>query len=203
VLHVLAHWPRNARDGSYAEDVQVLDVGCGTGALGGLLRALSNDAPGVVKATLNGFDLTDSMLDVCRERGVYRGRLWQHSMTEYPWPFESDSMDLVMCNGVLIYVKDSDVLEEMVRVTRPGGKAVLMIRVDGFGTYKDKIAELEQDGSWHLVDVSETRNNFPGGDDLSDAETVLYNVYVFEKNPAAEDAWGSDADVEEKERIGG
>mmetsp|Transcript_42491 Transcript_42491/g.133197 ORF Transcript_42491/g.133197 Transcript_42491/m.133197 type:complete len:144 (-) Transcript_42491:397-828(-) len=143
------------------------------------------------------------MLDVCRERGVYRGRLWQHSMTEYPWPFESDSMDLVMCNGVLIYVKDSDVLEEMVRVTRPGGKAVLMIRVDGFGTYKDKIAELEQDGSWHLVDVSETRNNFPGGDDLSDAETVLYNVYVFEKNPAAEDAWGSDADVEEKERIGG
>eukprot|EP00968_Pinguiococcus_pyrenoidosus_P027854 scaffold7508_cov267-Pinguiococcus_pyrenoidosus.AAC.5 len=121
-------------------------------------------------------------------------------------------MDLVMCNGVLIYVKDSACLDEMVRILRPGGtvvclktpaaimplsfpppsplppsacptgKAVLMIRVDGYDTYKEKIEHLEKTQAWRIVDVSETRNNFPGGSEQEqENEDVLYNIHIFEK----------------------
>mmetsp|Transcript_1197 Transcript_1197/g.5069 ORF Transcript_1197/g.5069 Transcript_1197/m.5069 type:complete len:151 (-) Transcript_1197:511-963(-) len=122
------------------------------------------------------------MLEICRKRGLYNGGLHLQSLTEYPWPFESNSMDLVMCNGVLIYVKDSACLDEMVRILRPGGKAVLMIRVDGYDTYKEKIEHLEKTQAWRIVDVSETRNNFPGGSEQEqENEDVLYNIHIFEK----------------------
>lgn len=59
-------------------------------------------------------------------------------MAECPWPVDSASIDVCMCNGVLIYVDDPSCLDEFVRVTKIGGYCVLMFRHDGYPTYAEK-----------------------------------------------------------------
>lgn len=55
------------------EDSPILDVGCGTGLLGGLLSAS--------ECVVDGADISPAMLRVCKEKGVYR-QLFEVDLTE-------------------------------------------------------------------------------------------------------------------------
>lgn len=97
----------------WARDADVLEVGCGTGLI---LRRVE---PFARRAT--GIDISPGMLEVARERGL---EVLEGNATELP--FEDESFDLVYSFKVLAHVKDIDLaFDEMLRVTRPGGRLVL------------------------------------------------------------------------------
>ncbi len=93
----------------YARGKRVLEVGCGTGLILERIAQVADEAVGI--------DLSPGMLEKARERGL---TVEEASATELP--FEDDSFDLVCSFKVLAHVPDiGEALEEIARVTRPGG----------------------------------------------------------------------------------
>src|SRR5437016_1773501 len=98
----------------------VLDVGCGTGAI---LKQLGNPEENV------GIDLAAEAVSFCRQRGLNNVR--QGDICALP--FDDASFDAVICSSVLYHEWVSNVegaVCEMHRVLRPGG--VLLINVPAF-----------------------------------------------------------------------
>lgn len=95
-----------------------LDVGCGTGVLAARLAAVGFEMAGV--------DPSEGMLEVLRARAPEVDAR-RASGTELP--FADDGFDLVITVAVLHHVADRaavrGVLAEMVRVLRPGGRAIV------------------------------------------------------------------------------
>ena len=101
-------------------DKQIVDVGCGTGAI---LKRLGNPARNV------GIDLAPEAISFCRQRGLDNVR--QGDICALP--FEDASFDAVICSSVLYHEWVGDVasaLREMHRVLRPNG--VLLVNVPAF-----------------------------------------------------------------------
>lgn len=93
-----------------------LDLGCGTGLCGPLLRPLLRPLIG----RLEGVDLSAEMLALARERGVYDA-LAQGDITEWMQHTER-RFDLVVAADVFIYIGDLDAVWAAVRrVLQPGG----------------------------------------------------------------------------------
>jgi len=99
--------------------LDVLDLGCGTGLCGPLLRPMA--------ATLAGVDLSAGMIEKARERGVYdileTGELVAMLRQTPP-----ESFDLLTAADVLIYIGDlSPAMEAAYRALRPGGMLVFSV----------------------------------------------------------------------------
>jgi len=91
----------------------LLELGIGTG-----LGALSFHKAGL---KIIGIDKSPSMIERCRRRGL-QWTVYQHDLTQTPWPLESDSVDHVISAGVTHFIKDlRPLFEEASRVMRPGG----------------------------------------------------------------------------------
>jgi len=100
-----------------AQDLQILDAGCGTG---GAMKYLSP------WGTVTGCDLSTLGLAFCRRRAL--PRLGQASVTSLPFP--SASFDLVTSFDVLYHRAVTDyhsALAEFWRVLRPGGRLILRL----------------------------------------------------------------------------
>jgi SAM-dependent methyltransferase len=97
-----------------------LDVGCGVGHWGQLLARVL--PPG---ARVHGIDRDESWIREAAARAKARGladRFSYHTATADRLPFPNAQFDLVTCQTVLIHMPDpSAALDEMIRVTRPGG----------------------------------------------------------------------------------
>jgi SAM-dependent methyltransferase len=95
----------------------VLDVGSGTGSNLRMLRDL-----GFVDVI--GLDSSEEAIRFCSEKGlgpVRRGDICA-------MPFASDSFDLVLATDVIEHVEDDGLaLQEIARVLRPGGKALITV----------------------------------------------------------------------------
>jgi len=90
-----------------------LDLGCGTGLFGALLK------PKV--GVLKGVDISPGMLSEAAPRGIY-DELAQGHMLAYLLSQEPASVDLVVAVDVFIYVGAlEEVFAEAARVLRPGG----------------------------------------------------------------------------------
>lgn len=88
---------------------RVLEVGCGTGLLLSRMAEFASLA--------HGIDLSPGMLDKARARGL---SVTEASATQLP--FDDASFDVTCSFKVLAHVEDiGSALEEMSRVTRPGG----------------------------------------------------------------------------------
>lgn len=93
--------------------LDVLDMGCGTGLCGPLLRPLA--------ATLAGVDLSPAMIDKARERGVY-DILETGELVSLLRQAPPESFDLLTAADVLIYLGDlSPLMEAAQRALRPNG----------------------------------------------------------------------------------
>ncbi len=93
-----------------------LDLGCGTGLCGPLLRPYLHPRDG----RLEGVDLSSAMLGLARERGVY-DTLAQGDIIEFMQHTEQ-RFDLVVAADVFIYIGDLDPVWAAVRrVLQPGG----------------------------------------------------------------------------------
>ena len=101
-------------------DKEILDAGCGTGAI---LQRLGNPAKNA------GIDLAPEAIQFCHERGL--DNVQQGDICALP--FADASFDAVICSSVLYHQWVRDVataIHEMGRVLRPGG--LLVINVPAF-----------------------------------------------------------------------
>ena len=152
-----------------AKDSRVLDAGAGTGLVGQLLSREGY-------AQIAAMDLSLGMLEEARKKKVYQ-EFHQMVMGE-PLGFDTDSFDAVVSVGVLtVGHAPASSLDELVRITRPGGHVVFSLRPDIYesGGFKDKQAELETVGKWKLAEEGEKFQPLPKGE-----PEVFHQVWVYQ-----------------------
>ncbi len=107
-------------------DADVLDLGCGTGLCGILLKPLAR--------RLVGVDLSPGMLDKARERALYDELICADIgsvMQQRPASF-----DLVVAGDVFVYIGDLNaVMRDAHTALRPGGRFVFSIETVDSGEY--------------------------------------------------------------------
>lgn len=126
----------------------ILDAGAGTGQVGDGLAVLGY-------RELTAIDLSEGMLRVAAGRKVY-GELKRQVLGE-PLDFPDDTFAAFVSAGSFgPGHAPPDGLDELVRVTRPGGHAVFNVREDTFVAqgYGAKIEALSQAGAWSLLEDS-------------------------------------------------
>ena len=109
--------------------MRVLELGCGTGEDSRALARIVGPEGEVV-----GIDASEAMISVARQRSEGTGLpVSFHVGDAMQLDLPTDSFDAVRCERLLIHVPDpAVVLGEMVRVTRPGGRVVVVdIDFDG------------------------------------------------------------------------
>ena len=151
--------PKNAR---------VLDAGAGTGLVG---KFLSENGYSKMVA----MDLSAGMLEEARKKNVYQ-EFHQMTMGE-PLGFSADSFDAVVSVGVLtVGHAPASSLDELIRITRPGGYVVFSLRPDVYESagFKEKQAELEGEGKWKLAEESEKFQPLPKGE-----PEVFHQLWVY------------------------
>jgi predicted TPR repeat methyltransferase len=116
--------------------VPVLDLGCGTGLVGAELAA--SGAP-----TIDGVDLSASMMEVAARRGVYRAFI-AADLTR-PLPIASGAYGAAVCAGTFTSGHvDASCLDEVVRVLASGGVLACTVHhsvrvVNGFDAAFDRL----------------------------------------------------------------
>lgn len=148
---------------------RILDAGAGTGLVGLLLAERGY-------STIVGIDLSAQMLAEARSKDVYED-LQQMTLGE-PLDLPTDSFDATMSVGVMtVGHAPASSLDELVRVTKPGGHLIYTLRPDLYtdGGFKEKHAELEAAGAWKLAEVSAPTAILPKGE-----PDVTHQTWVFE-----------------------
>ncbi len=111
-----------------AGDEPILDIGAGTGLVTEHLKGAATDA----------FDITPQMLDIARNKGIYRNLIEGDLLA--PLPLPDDSYGGVISCGTFTHGHVGPAcLPELLRVTRPGGLFVCgtvpaVFDVMGFGS---------------------------------------------------------------------
>ena len=147
----------------------LLDVACGTGLSGPYLSALGY-------ADIEGFDLSPDMLKLAGKRGIYREL--KEARLGAALPYADNRFAAFIASGVFtIGHAPASGLDELVRITRPGGYGVmtvrdLLIENNGFGA---KFRELEDKGAWRLAEKSPPYRAFAVLE-----PDVFVHTYVFE-----------------------
>ena len=154
------------------KDARVLDAGAGTGLVGVELNRLGY-------TNLEAMDLSGGMLDEARRKGVYRD--FHQMVMGGPLDFESGSYGAAICVGVLtLGHAPAHSLEELARVVRPGGCVVFTLRPDIYerNGFRDKQQQLESEGAWELVEVTEEFKGMPKGE-----PDVYFQVWTYRVRP--------------------
>jgi SAM-dependent methyltransferase len=131
------------------EDGTVFDAGVGTGITGAILAPLGY-------RDLVGIDVSGSMLELARNKGVYKD-LRQMELGG-PLDFPDDAFAAVVSTGVFAAGHaPPESFEELLRVTKPGGYVVFSVRTDVYedGGFKEKQEALQREGKWQLVEMTE------------------------------------------------
>jgi len=145
VAHVIT---ANALDNALAsKDASILDAGCGTGLVGEEL---------VKKRyrSLDALDYSEEMLNVSRRKKIYRN-LFQADMNR-PLDIKNDCYDAVVCSGSFSYGHvEPTALNELVRITKPGGYVCFTIREGAYEDcgYRDRMVALEQEKAWERINL--------------------------------------------------
>jgi ubiquinone/menaquinone biosynthesis C-methylase UbiE len=101
-----------------SRDIRVLDIGCGNGAL---LNALSDR---IAEGT--GVDESAAILEQARKRNTGKSNLNFEKITGPVLPFEDASFDVVISLMSFRYLDWDPLLSEIKRVTKPGGKFLIV-----------------------------------------------------------------------------
>lgn len=136
-----AAWTKNLRSYLFTRArmhsaSQVLEVGCGTGAILSTLPAT---------ACLYGLDLLPERLLEARRNSARASLTCGDALS---LPYTCASFDIVFCHYLLLWVRDPlQALREMKRITRPGGSILALAEPDYAGRV-DRPDELAELGRW-------------------------------------------------------
>ncbi|MDZ4133832.1 MAG: class I SAM-dependent methyltransferase [Dethiobacteria bacterium] len=116
----------------------LLDIGIGTG-LGSVLFRKA----GLI---VHGMDIDPEMIEACRSKGF--SDLLLHDLSKPPYPYHSESMDHVICSGVMNFFKDlSQLFAETARILRKGGLFAFIAGSKAKGDSGEFIVGAEHTGS--------------------------------------------------------
>jgi SAM-dependent methyltransferase len=154
---------------------RILDAGAGTGLVGFFLAKQGYQ-------NLTAMDLSKGMLEEARKKNVYRDfhQMVMGERLDYP----DHCFDAVISVGVMtVGHAPASSLDELVRVTRPGGHVVFSLRPDVYRNdgFKEKQESIAGAGRWRLVEVSEEFQPLPKGE-----PEVLHQVWVYQVSGEAE-----------------
>ncbi|MGH1477231.1 MAG: class I SAM-dependent DNA methyltransferase [Geminicoccales bacterium] len=147
----------------------VLDAGTGTGIMGQILIALGYPS-------IAGFDASEGMLSHAAAKDIYQdlrpGRLGERL------DYDDNFFAAAVASGVFTQGHAPlDGLDELVRVTRPGGHIVFSISRTYLGeAFESKARALESAGEWHRVDASARYDSAPLGDDVLMSQVFAFAV---------------------------
>ena len=136
----------------------VLDVGCGTGLVGRALRARG------FAGRIIGVDISHASLRIAEQRGGYDSL--EHADLQQRLAVEDDSVDAVVCVGVMTYLPDVEaVWQEFARVARPGGLVVATQREDLWHARDCQavVGRLQDNGLWTPLEVTGPAPYLPDG----------------------------------------
>jgi SAM-dependent methyltransferase len=130
-----------AADFAGARGLKVLEIGCGLGTDGAQFAEAGADYTGV--------DLTEAAVELARRRfelfdlpGTFK------TADAESLSFPDESFDLVYSHGVLHHTPDTGkAIQEIHRVLRPGGRAVVMLYHRGSYNYRVNISLLRRAGA--------------------------------------------------------
>jgi predicted TPR repeat methyltransferase len=135
-----------------------LDVGCGTGLVGRALRARG------FAGQILGLDISQASLDIAQQCGAYDSL--EHADLQQRLAFEDDSLDAVVCVGVMTYLPEVEaVWREFARVARPEGLVVATQREDLWHTRKCQavVDRLQNQGVWTPPEITGPAPYLPHG----------------------------------------
>jgi ubiquinone/menaquinone biosynthesis C-methylase UbiE len=104
----------------------VLDVGCGPGAIARWFTRQTNGANRIVGVDVNRY-LINEAIALTRKAGMADTISFQEGNAE-ALPFPSDSFDVTLSCTVLEEGNADQMLAELVRVTKPGGRVAVIVR---------------------------------------------------------------------------
>lgn len=150
------------------KDARILDAGAGTGLVGVELNRLGYTC-------IEAMDMSRGMLEEAKAKNVY-GAMHQMVMGE-TLRFETDSFDAAIGVGVLtLGHAPASSLDELVRVTKPGGVVAFTLRPDVYDQngFREKQEQLVSEGRWELAEVTDEFHGLPKGE-----PDVLFQVWVY------------------------
>ena len=151
------------------KEARIMDAGAGTGLVGELLAQAGYH-------NLVAMDMSQGMLEEARKKGLYREYL-QMVMGD-PLDIPTNTFDGVISTGTLtVGHAPASSLDELARITRPGGYIVYTLRPDLYetGGFKEQHSALESEGRWRLVEVTDNFQALPRGE-----PDVLSQVWVYQ-----------------------
>jgi predicted TPR repeat methyltransferase len=135
-----------------------LDVGCGTGLVGRALRARG------FAGEILGLDISIASLEIARQCGAYDSL--GHADLQQRLALDDDSVDAVICVGVMTYLPDVEaVWREFARVARPGGLVVATQREDLWHSRAcpEVVDRLRNEGVWTPLQITGPAPYLPEG----------------------------------------
>ena len=124
-----------------ARALRVLEIGCGIGTDGAQFAKAG--------AEYTGVDLTDAAIELARKRFELFGLNGQFRVADAEClDFPDESFDVVYSHGVLHHTPDINAaVQEIHRVLRPGGRAIVMLYHRGSYNYRVGIRVLRRAGA--------------------------------------------------------
>jgi SAM-dependent methyltransferase len=131
----------DAADFAGAGGLRVLEIGCGLGTDGAQFAKAG--------ACYTGIDLTEAAVDLARTRFEVSGLPGEFLVADAEnLDFADESFDLVYSHGVLHHTPDTArAVQEIHRVLKPGGRAVVMLYHRGSYNYRIGIRVLRRAGA--------------------------------------------------------
>ena len=146
----------------------ILDAGSGTGILGEGLYVLGY-------SNLTALDISEGMLKVAASKGIYRATR-QMALGD-PLDFPDSHFAAIVAMGVLtVGHAPPSSLDELVRITRPGGVIIFsMLHQEPVESdFKRNQEDLEHQGLWRLVEDTPYFQSLPYGE-----PEVFHKAYVY------------------------
>lgn len=155
-------WQHLLRQALAAGQCDVLDVGCGTGAIALLLAEMGH--------RVTGLDISEAMLEKAREKATPLDLSAEFKCGDAEeLPFEDGTFDAVVGRHVLWTLPNPEkAVAEWERVLRPGGRVII---IDGnWGANRSLSRRIWRSLGQLLILITEFRNPWPrwGLEDISD-----------------------------------
>ena len=166
--------PQNATDvfvKHVEKSTRILDAGAGTGLVGECLAKAGY-------FDLAAMDLSKGMLEVAKRKNVYKA--FHQMALGGTLDFASDEFDAVISVGVFTQGHaPADSLDELARITNPGGLIVFSLRVDihETGGFREQQTGMEEAGVWQLAEMTGRFQPLPKGE-----PEVWHRIWAYRVN---------------------